>query len=219
MFDQDELSITPVNFFQLAGECVYLPIARNALFSMEAQKKPSQYLLPSSTSLTSEDSFADLKMGWNEEGVELVIELHTPFTAVRYPDLQRGDSVELFFDTRDLKTSGFNTRFCHHFYFLPEAIEGHMAGELTRFRTEDTHPLCDPADLKVRAQFQKNGYQMHLMIPAHCLHGYDPEQFERLGFTYRINRVEGPSQHFALVSDDYPIEQHASLWASLRLIK
>jgi hypothetical protein len=141
------------------------------------------------------------------------------FQRVTYPDIARGDSVELFFDTRDVKTSGFNTRFCHHFFFLPEAVDGHQAGEITRFRTEDIHELCDPKELKVKSQLKSNSYQMQIFIPAHCLHGYDSEQFDRLGFTYRINRPDGPSQHFSVVTDDYQVEQQPSLWSSVRLVK
>jgi hypothetical protein len=130
----------------------------------------------------------------------------------------QGDSLELFFDTRDMKTTGFNTRFCHHFYFLAAEVEGHIAGEMTKFRTEDTHELCDPAELKVIPLLKKTGYTLQIFIPAHCLFGYDPDQFDRLGFAYRVNRAQGPAQHFCVVSEDYQIEQHASLWSSLKLI-
>jgi hypothetical protein len=122
-------------------------------------------------------------------------------------------------DTRDVKTAGFNTRFCHHFFFLSEPVEGLVAGEITRFRTEDTHELCDPQDLKVISSRKKNSYTMNLFIPGSCLYGYDPDQFNRLGFTYRLNRAHGFPQHFSVVSEDYQIEQQPSLWSSLRLIK
>ncbi len=62
-------------------------------------------------------------------------------------------------DTRDLKTSGYNTKFCHHFYFLPEKIDGIQCGEVTRFRTEDTHELCDPQFLQVESHKHSSGYR------------------------------------------------------------
>jgi hypothetical protein len=168
--------------------------------------------------LCGEESFAVIAMGWNAEGIECLITIESPFVKAFFPDITRGDSVELFFDTRDVKTSGFNTRFCHHFFFLAEPVEGRQAGELTRFRTEDTHVLCDPAALKVQAKTKSRTQTLHIFIPAQCLHGYDPEQFSRLGFSYRVNRAEGFAQHFTVLSEDYQIEEQPSLWSSLRLV-
>ncbi|MFQ5729983.1 MAG: sugar-binding protein, partial [Waddliaceae bacterium] len=158
-------------------------------------------------------------MGWKKEGIEFLFKVDKKFEEAFYPDVVRGDSVEIFIDTRNVKTSGYNTRFCHHFFFLPEAVEGHQAGELTHFRTEDVHELCDPSELKIKAQVKTNQYTLHIWIPRECLYGYDPEPFDRLGFSYRINRPYWESQHFSVVTEDYQLEQQPSLWSSLRLVK
>ena len=121
-------------------------------------------------------------------------------------------------DTRDLKSAGFNTRFCHHFYFLAQAVEGQQAGEITHFRTEDRHPLCDSQALECQIKSSSKDYILQIFIPSQCLYGYDPKQFDRLGFTYRINRVGGHPQHFTVVSEEYQIDQQPSLWGSLRLV-
>ena len=102
---------------------------------------------------------------------------------------------------------------------MPEPLEGIQAGELTRFSTEDKHELCDPKDLKVKSQIGSRSYSMKIFIPSHCLVGYDPEQFDRLGFTYRINRSHKDPQHFSVVTQDFQIEQQPSLWASLKLLR
>lgn len=209
--DKDKhFPISPVNFFQLSTNCFYLP-PEKAL--------SKKYLLPDTSSLCDEEHFADLLIGWNHEGIAVQASISEPFKLVSYPELTRGDSVELFFDTRDVKTSGYNTRFCHHFFFLPEAVEGHRAGEITRFRTEDKHDLCDSNELQVDVKFKNYNYDMHIFIPSQCLYGYDPDQFDRLGFTYRINRAGGESQHFSVISQDFQLEQQPSLWSSLILKK
>lgn len=207
--------ITPVNFFQFKMDCHYSeePLAKLP------PKKRSKHLLPSLAELCHEDSFAEISLGWSKEGVHVLLEVLQPMRKVNYPEISRGDSLELFFDTRDVKTSGFATRFCHHFFFLPESVEGVQAGELTRFRSEDMHELCQSSALQVSAHKKKDGYGLHIFIPSNCLFGYDPEQFDRMGFTYRINRADGPPQHFCVSSDDYSIEQNPSLWSSLRLVK
>lgn len=215
-FGEDFVPITPVNFFQLNADCKRLPAA--APFPQLSARNQRAYLLPDTSHLCGEESFASVAMGWSAEGIECYVAIEAPFRRAFYPDIARGDSVELFFDTRDVKTSGFNTRFCHHFFFLAEAVDGHQTGELTRFRTEDAHELCAPQALKVTGKSKGASQVLHLFIPAACLHGYDPEQFARLGFAYRINRAEGFPQHLSVVSDDYQLEEQPSLWASLRLV-
>lgn len=216
-FSEEFVPLTPVNFFQISADCLYLPPSKEKKFPTITKNQAQTMLLPDTSDLCSEESFAEVSLGWNEEGLEAYVRVNRPFKRAFYPEVERGDSVELFIDTRDVKTSGFNTRFCHHFFFLAEGVEGHLAGEMTKFRTEDIHPLCDPSELKVKSLVQSSGYTLNIFIPSHCLYGYDPDQFNRLGFAYRINQADGFSQHFTVVTEDFPIEQQPSLWGSLIL--
>jgi hypothetical protein len=209
MFEKEGFALSPINFFQLRLE------GHHASNGITAKK----YLLPNTADLCQEEHFAKVFFGWNAQGLEFLVEVASPFKISSYPDVTRGDSVELMIDTRDVKTSGYNTRFCHHFFFLPEPLEGIQAGEITRFRTEDKHELCDSLELSVKSDVKSKSYTMKIFIPAHCLVGYDPEQFDRLGFTYRINRSQGDPQHFSVVSQEYQIEQQPSLWSTIKLVK
>lgn len=213
--DEESFSIAPINFFQLSALCKRL---EGNTFPRLTTRNYQKYLLPDTSSLCAEEHFADIAMGWTGEGIEIMALVKEPFRQAFYPEVMRGDSIEVFLDTRDVKTSGFNTRFCHHFFFLPEAIEGRIAGEITRFRTEDAHELCDPNDLTVKTQLKNNSYFINIFIPNQSLHGYDPNQFDRLGFSYRINRAHGSSQHFSAISEEFQIEQQPSLWSSLKLV-
>ena len=107
MFDDELFALSPVNFFQLNIDCYYV------------QKGISgkKYDLPSTGGLTGEEQFAKVALGWNEQGLECRVDVNEPFRNSSFPDMTRGDSVELMIDTRDVKTSGYNTRFCHHFFF------------------------------------------------------------------------------------------------------
>ncbi len=212
MFENHGFALNPIHFFALSCDCHHLP-------KKEHVPSLTTYMIPSTHQLTHEASFAQLAMGWHEEGLALQVQVNQSPIRSSYPEVEGGDSVELFFDTRDLKSAGFNTRFCHHFFFLPFAVNGVTQGEMTHFRTEDSHPLCNPQALHCQTQIRKNGYHMKIFIPNECLYGYDPKQFDRIGFTYRINRVGGESQHFAVVSQDYPIDQQPSLWGSVRFIQ
>lgn len=202
--------LAPINFFK----------ATTVLWRANGTKalEEKKFCLPNTSALCGgEEHFADIFLGWAPEGVYATVKVSQPWRGSFYPDITKGDSVEFFIDTRDVKTSGYNTRFCHHFYFLPEAIEGHHAGEMTRFRTEEAHQHCEPSLLKIVTRLRKNHYAMEIFIPAECLYGYDPQQFDRLGLAYRINRPDGPPQHFSALSDEYKIQEQPSLWSSFIL--
>lgn len=216
-FSEDFQPLTPVNFIQISADCKALPAAEK--FPVLSKQNYKKYLLPDTSRLCAEEAFGEVSMGWSRDGIELYIKVDEKFKQAYYPEVDRGDSIELFFDTRDVKTASFNTRFCHHFFFFAEGVEGKFAGEITRFRTEDVHPLCDAKDLKVKSECKSDFYSINIFIPSHCLIGYDPDQFNRLGFSYRINRSEGYPQHFSVVTEDYQIDQQPSLWASLKLVK
>lgn len=212
---EDPFSLSPINFFQISFDCHFL----EGPFPKLGKQKSTKYELPDLSNLCAEESFAKVSMGWNSLGIEVYVVIDKPFEQCQLPDVSKGDSVELFFDTRDVKTSGHNTRFCHHFFFLPEAVEGTNAGELTRFRTEDTHELADGQELRVKSVLNASKYSMQIFIPAECLVGYDPEQFDRMGFSYRINRYRGKPQHFSAVTNEFQVEQQPSLWSSAKLVK
>ena len=207
---EDLPALMPIQFFGLACDCEYL---KGAL-------KPSPaYLLSSTADCLDEEAFADLYCGWSEEKISIFADVHVPFQKVGESDFRKGDCLEIFIDTRDLKSKAVITRFCHHFIFFPLEHQGHFGREISRFRNEDTHRLCSPEDLEVHADLKANKYSLSITIPAHCLFGFEPQTFQKIGFTYRLNRAEGPPQHFAVSSQEYAIEQHPSLWATLKLQK
>lgn len=216
--EPNEISpLAPVNFFQLHFECLKLPgeSKKGGVYKIN-DNNFDQYKLPLTDSLTKDRPFANIALGWSHEGLECCVKVDEPFIKASFPNLSSGDSVELFIDTRDIKTSGYNTRFCHHFYFLPESVDGRTAGEITRFRTDDKHDLCEGNELRVKSSIKKNSYVLNIFIPSSCLVGYDPDQYGRLGFTYRINHG-GESMHLSVITSEYQLEQLPSLWSSLRL--
>lgn len=202
-------SLCPVQFFGLSADCAFLPKG--------AIRPEKRFLLPSTSEMLDEESFADVFAAWSFEKLLFYIQVNIPFQKINESDLRKGDSVEIFLDTRDLKSKGAISRFCHHFVFFPAQLQGFYGREITRFRNEDTHRLCHPEDLTITPHIQNNSYGLEIEIPAHCLTGFDPMSFPRLGFTYRINRTDAPPQHFAVSSEEYAIEQHPATWGTLKL--
>ncbi|MGB7977528.1 MAG: hypothetical protein WCF19_00035 [Chlamydiales bacterium] len=207
---EDLPALSPVQFFGLTADSQFI---RGVL------KPEKTHLLPSTSDLLDEESFADVYSAWNFEKLCFYIAVHRPFQKIGEPDFRKGESVELFIDTRDLKTTAERTPYCHHFVFFPVLYQNFLGREITRFRNEETHRLCHPEDLQITADLDDSSYRLSIEIPSHCLHGYDPLSFSRIGFTYRINRTEGPPQHFAVSSEEYNIEQHPATWGTLKLLK
>lgn len=213
MFEDDFVSLSSVNFFSISANCYYIsPDEVEDLF------KYKKYLLPSTANLTHEEHFADINMGWNEEGLSFYCHINTPFKDVFYPSIARGDSLELFIDTRDVKTQRFTTKFCHHLFFLPQELDGVKLGEITRFRGDEKRELVDVKDIHFQSDIQKKSYTLKIFIPSQSLYGYDPDQCDHLGFTYRVNRCGRAPQHFSAITEEFAFEQQPSLWSSLRLI-
>lgn len=209
-FFEELPALSPVQFFGLSVDC---------LFTKDSLKPDKAYLLPATADLLGEDTFADVYASWNVDKLCFFISSKVPFQSVGDGDFRNGDSIELFIDTRDLKTKGVVSRFCHHFVFFPVQVQNFYGREITRFRGEDIHRLCHPEDLQVTPDLDDDSYSLSIEIPAACLHGYDPVSFPRIGFTYRINRIGAPPQHFAVSSEEYTIEQHPATWGTLKLIK
>jgi hypothetical protein len=187
----------PIDFFALSWTLPYYNAAKSL---------PKQALLPNFCELMSEKAFAEVRMAYNEEGIAVHVLLKK--------GVEEGDSVELFFDTRHVRTL---SRFTHHFLIEPDRDENISCREVTRFRSEETRALCDPAEVSVEGKFLKQSYEMRIFLPSHVLHGYDPQLFNQMGFTYRISRHGKESQHFALSSKEYSLPRQVSLWATLKL--
>lgn len=208
--------LAPINFFQLVIDCRHIPEEhRFPYFNRRNYKK---YLLPVTTNLCHEVPIAEVAMGWSDEGIECYCIVKKALGDAFYPNVIRGDSLELFIDTRDVKTSGYNTRFCHHFFFFPYAVDGVQTGELTHFRTDDAHEWCAAGALSVKSELEGSGYILNGFIPKECLVGFDPQQFNRLGFSYRINRGGLSPQHLTALSEEFTLEQQPSLWSQMRLL-
>lgn len=177
----------------------------------------SPYLLQDYSDLLDEESFADVAMCFDNRGIEMRVAVHKPFEDVSYPKVQNGDSVELFFDTRDYKDASALTKFCHHFVFLPKDALGITACEVTKFRGDDTRDFAEPKLLSCETVFKKSSYEMSILIDAEALYGFEPAQFNRFGFTYRINRKRGEPQHFTASSREFQIDRTPSVWATFLL--
>lgn len=202
----DLSSFSPASFFSVS-------------FKIEKDEKrlPSSAFLPDFSELLNEKKFARIALFWNEKGIRVYVQVKKILEGSGLPNYREGDSLELFFDTRDLKSTQSVTRFCHHFVFFPDGVDGIKAKEIPHFRQNETHELAESNLFVVNTEVKRKEYETEIHIPKEALHGYDPASFKRLGFAYQINRYGGEPQHFPISSRFFSLEKHPELWATLIL--
>ncbi len=193
---EDVSQLCPLPFFSTSMDVLYLPQAK------EHKRWEKKYLLPNLNDYLDEEKFANVSLFWNEKGIGIGIEAKTSIEKINQQDFRRGDSIEIFVDTRDIKNQYYVSKYCHHFVFFPD--EPLSGKEVTRFYQEEKHPLCHPQDLQIRGKVLPKKYIMEIMLYQNCLYGFDTGRFDRFGFTYRINRYLKEAQNFSFSSKEFP---------------
>jgi hypothetical protein len=186
--------------------------------SLERRKSIQKaiYALPSFAKYLSEESFSSWYMAWSEDGLSIEVSVLAPFQKVEYPDFKKGDSLELFLDTRAMKGKMFG-EFSHQFVFFPETVGGVCFKEISRFSGNASHPLYKGDEVEVITDISSASYTMKIFLPTSALHGYDTSECLKLSCMYRLHRKNGSSQHFVISSDEYFWERNPSLWAQMNL--
>jgi hypothetical protein len=169
-------------------------------------------------------NFADVRLGWNETGVGLAVEVkgkdNFPIGDVARP--RQSDGVTLWIDTRGDRTGHRATRTCHQFHFLaagggPNKDEPAFVQSKIHRALQDA-PLATSADVPFHYERIKGGYRIEAFLSANVLTGFDPEQHPRLGVFYAVRDFEKGEQTPGADSD-FPFAEDPSLWASLELVR
>lgn len=168
--------------------------------------------------------FADVRLGWNEAGLGLTVEVkgkeNYPIGDVDRP--RQSDGITLWIDTRGDRTGHRATRTCHQFHFL--AAGGGSNKDEPAFLQSKIHralqdaPLASGEDVPFRCERIKGGYRIEAFLSANVLTGFDPEQYPRLGVFCSVKDFEKGEQTPGADSD-FPFAEDPSLWASLDLVQ
>jgi hypothetical protein len=166
--------------------------------------------------------FADVRLGWNETGLGLSVEVRGK---EQYPlgDPERprqSDGITLWVDTRSDRTGHRATRTCHQFHFLASGGGSEKDEPLLMqskiHRALHDAPLAAANDVPFRCERFKGGYRIEAFLGAGVLNGYDPEQNPRLGVFYAVRDFEKGEQTLG-VGSEFPFAEDPSLWATLEL--
>ena len=183
---------------------------------------PEKYRVPSFGELEQRPLFADLRLGWHQQGLGLSLRVkgkkQEPWC--RPTRVEDSDGLMLWIDTRNTQNIHRASRFCHHFVLLPAGglrkADDPLAVlcEIPRAR-ENPKRIKEDA-IKIRSEKRVDGYLLRAAIPAAAITGYDTSEHRRLGFCYAVIDRELGWQTLA-VSNVYPITNDPSVWGTLEL--
>ena len=180
------------------------------------------YRLPALAELDTERQIADVRMGWNHEGLAwwVRVEEKTQLPWCRESRLDDSDGLQVWIDTRATTNVHRATRFCHRFAFLPRgggsSAEEPVADQLLINRARENARPVRARELQVLSQVRPDGYELSAFVPAVALGGYDPDSQPRLGFTYALLDRERGLQTFSM-GTGFPYEEDPSCWAEAHL--
>lgn len=174
--------------------------------------------------MDSQRNFADVRLAWNELGIGFQVAVsgkdQLPQGDASRP--RSSDGVSLWIDTRDARTSHRASRYCHQFHFLPTGggpDKDEPAFVQTKInRALQDAPISPASAVPFRVTRTKGDYLLEAFLSAATLHGFDPEQNPRLGFTYAVRDAELGEQVLS-VGSEFPYWEDPSLWSVLELVR
>ena len=212
----DLRKLPPIDVMGMLEPTLNLVKGTNITFD-KGLKKP--YLLPTIAPLLAEDPFYSLGMCWSDDGIKLFLRVDSKFEGVFFPEVEKGDGIEVFIDTRSVTNASSIHKYCHHFIFYPKEVEGISGIEVTRFKSDDRHDPASSENFSIDSTVKAKVIEMEITIPEMSLFGYNPAEVPKMGFACRVHRSSGDVGHFPLSGLDYKIETCPALWARFKLVK
>jgi len=183
-----------------------------------------RHLVPDLMSLDGSEPYADVYLAWHESGIYLGVNVMgkvNPIT-VEPEHFWDADCLEVWLDMRDARAMHHASRYCHQFVFLPAG--GGRGGKQPTARQIDITrgpgrgKVSFPKSLQVAVRQTAKGYAMEVGIPAGALHGFDPVEHPRIGFTYHLNDTHLGSQWWS-VDRRFRFYDDPSMWGTAVLKK
>ena len=184
----------------------------------------ADFALPDFGALDKVAQIGKLRIGWNERGLGIALEVEgkkrPPRCEPRAPE--SADGLRVFIDTRDTQNIHRASRYCHQFGLFPcgapTGSRDPWVEQIPILRAREEAPRIDPGEIRIWSALSKTGYCLESWFPASALFGYDPEAQPRLGFYFALRDAELGEQ-FLSVGADFPFAIDPSLWSTLELVR
>jgi len=209
-------------WFRIAAGCPRIERIPQAEGAGRLLDLPESSALPDLRQLDQGASWAQIRVGWNPGGLGIAVLAEGVASEQLDRDRPEGFAAAQFWvDTRDTRTVGRATRFCHR--FMAELKPGKARGQLDVkaahrpiAQASAEPPICPPELIAARAEVSRDGWMLELFLPARALNGFDHETNRRLGFAYQIADYVRDDQFFT-VGREFPVGENPSLWSTLEL--
>lgn len=164
------------------------------------------------------------RMGWNENGLYLCIEI--PRLVQREPlRMQEETVLQFFIDTRCSPGIHRGTCYCHDFTFRlksrsDEMLEhARMAGWLSGVTRAKGNPReANESELWAWLTIQASAIRIQAYIDSQTLTGYEPTEFDACGLNYVVLDPQYRRFSMARLSHTIPMDD-PSLWCRAQLVE
>jgi hypothetical protein len=181
------------------------------------QKK---FILPDMVAVDGRNAFAEFYLAWNDAGIYLAMEVKGKANPITVEENQfwTADCLEVWFDMRDARAMHHASLYCHQFVFLPPTgAKGEpLARQVDITRGSGKGQMDEPDGVTVASKKTESGYTLEAAISADALHGFDPVEHPRLGFTYHINDTHLGAQYWS-IDKRFRFMDNPSMWGTVIL--
>jgi hypothetical protein len=165
----------------------------------------------------------DFRIGWNPKGLAFSVRVEEkkrrPWCRVTRPE--DSDGIQICIDTRDVRNVHRASRFCHRLFILPGGSGVNQSQPTPLWlpiNRAKAHPNPVPVErMQLGGQITETMYRLDFTIPADGLTGYEPLEYNRIGFHYAIIDQDIGNRAF-LVGFPFPHNEDPSIWATLELL-
>ncbi len=185
---------------------------------------PEKYRVPAFNEFEGQASFADIRVGWNDDGLIFSANITGKKQSLwcRETQLLDSDGLQIWVDTRDTHNLHRATKFCHWILLMPTGGGAEKDKAITNMlkinRSKDDSPNINRAKISLNSKITKNGYLLSAFIPSNCLHGWNTADHRNIGFNYAVVDRELGWQTLA-IGPELPIAENPSLWQTLSLVE
>jgi hypothetical protein len=166
----------------------------------------------------------ETRMGWNENGLYLWIEI--PRLAKRDPNAVRSEvSLQFLIDTRCSPDIHRGTQFCHDFTYRFRSMNdettehSRMSAILTAVsRAKEAPRIALQSDLWGWLTLHPKVMRIQVYIDSQTLTGYEPTEFDACGMNYVVLDPQYRRFSMARLSHTIPLDD-PSLWCRAQLVE
>lgn len=208
--------------FRYRIPCRYLENQPQGLFELGAD-----YRLPSLATLEGSPTFADMRIGWRDDGLYMSLKVIGKKQSLWCEETQihESDGLQVWIDTRATHDVHRATKFCHWMIFLPTGSSKAKTEKSTKpvgrclkiNRSREVSPAINRAKLMIESELTSDGYRMSVVIPQLALFGWNPKENPTIGFNYAVCDRELGWQTLA-IGPQLPMDEDPSLWQTMILV-